>query len=175
MTKKFPSIFRTSNSILDEKFSNIKELGYTKEQTISILKTVPGLYSVNKQFITSKVENIINLGYTKNDVIKMILNFPGLISLNIETVNHKINFYKTINIEKVFITNTKQLIQSVELSYARYEFYKSKNIDIDENNYRKLFISQNQFINSYGITNKELMEMYNYDLYIQEKENDRIK
>ena len=54
----------------------------------------------------------------------------------------------------------KKLMQSYELSYSRYMFYLSIGIHINKDNWRKLFIDQKQFMNSYGITKEELLERY---------------
>ena len=82
-----------------------------------------------------------------------------------------IDFYKNIGITEVFVDNAIRLMQSIELSYARYCFYKSMGIEINKNNYKKLFLDQKKFISIYGITNKELIQMYNYDEYINKVES----
>ena len=48
-------------------------------------------------------------------------------------------------------------MQSINLSYARYEFYKERKIIIDEKTYWKLFIGQASFKKNYNLTNKELI------------------
>ena len=58
------------------------------------------------------------------------------------------------------INDTKQLMQSVSLSYARYMFYKEKSIEITDRSYKKLFIGKKQFEKAYGITKEELLEKY---------------
>ena len=77
---------------------------------------------------------MINLGYTKEEVIKMTIVYPALLSISTQNIIKKIEFYKSIGIEKTFVTNPKNLIQGVDLSYARYYFYMSKNIEITESN-----------------------------------------
>ena len=57
-------------------------------------------------------------------------------------------------------------MQSVELSYARYMFFKDIGIEISENYYQMLFINQKDFIRMYKINNQELRKLYNYDDYI---------
>ena len=70
------------------------------------------------------------------------------------------------------IINPKYLMQSVDLSYARYEFYKNeKELIITIDNYKKIFVSQKQFENETKITKKELLEKYNYDKYMEEQRN----
>ena len=66
------------------------------------------------------------------------------------------------------INDSKNLMQSINLSYARYKFYEERGIVIDINNYRRLFISKNSFEKIYKITNDELISKYNYDKYLEE-------
>lgn len=65
-------------------------------------------------------------------------------------------------------------MQSTALSYARYEFYKEKGIDINMDNYKKLFVGQKIFENQYGINKQELLEKYNYNNFLEEKNNGRV-
>ena len=59
-------------------------------------------------------------------------------------------------------------MQSVALSYARYNFYLSKGISINIDNCKKLFTRNARFKRTYGITKEELLEMFNYDEYMSE-------
>ena len=45
-----------------------------------------------------------------------------------------------------------------------------KGINIDIDNYRKLFIGQKNFEKSYGITKEELLKKYDYNKFKEEKE-----
>ena len=67
------------------------------------------------------------------------------------------------------IVNTHKLVQSVDLSFARYMFYKDNKIEIGMDNYENLFIRNNKFEKKYGITKKALLEKYNYNKYLEEK------
>ena len=42
--------------------------------------------------------------------------------------------YDSIGLERLFVVDPKQIIQSIELSYARYMYYKESGINIDMNN-----------------------------------------
>lgn len=66
-------------------------------------------------------------------------------------------------------------MQSINLSYARYQFLKEKGIEIDESNYLKLFVNQSRFEKQYGITKEELLERYPYEEQGTEHEGTEIK
>ena len=64
------------------------------------------------------------------------------------------------------------MIQSVNLSYARYQCIKNKGEKIDIGSYSKLFYGQKAFTRKYGLTSKELMEKYDYNAEREGQEND---
>lgn len=169
MTIFFPAIFRFNIENIRNKINSMIKLGYTKEQVIKITALCPSIYGYSIESIKTKLNDIINLGYTKQETIKMTLLLPTLYSLNIENIKRKIDFYKEKNIDFWIKYDTERLMQSVELSYARYKFYENVGISIYKNNYKKLFIDQKEFIREYGKTNKQLMEEYNYDEYVKGK------
>ena len=61
-------------------------------------------------------------------------------------------------------------MQSVQLSYARYNFYKDNDIEIDESNFSRLFVGQKRFEKQYEVTKEEILERYPYNL-----KNENIK
>lgn len=109
------------------------------------------------------------LGYSKEEIIKMTKTLPVIYSYSIENMKQKIAFYDSIGMHELAVIDAKQLMQSVNLSYARYSFYMDKGINIDIDNYKKLFISQKQFEKSYGITKEELLKKYDYNKYKEEE------
>ena len=133
----------------------------------------PSMLSYNLDTIKQKFNDIIALGYSYDEVINITILFPQIYSLSIETIKNKINFYKAINIHKVFIKDPRQLMQSIELSYARYMFYSSKCITIDENNYRKLFVGEKHFKNSFNLFNSDLLYMYDYNEFINKNKKEK--
>ena len=97
------------------------------------------------------------------EIIKMTKILPTLFGLSEENIEEKLNFYNDINLSLIAINDTKKLMQSVELSYARYMYFKERGITIDESNYIRLFYDNKTFSKQYGITKEELLEKYKYD------------
>ena len=157
---------------LKDNFAFLLKMGYTKEEVIKMTKSLPQIYSYSIENMKQKIEDIISLGYTKEEVIKMTKILPSIYGLSIENMKQKIDFYDSIDMHELAVINPKQLMQSVNLSYARYSFYKDRGIDIDMNNYRKLFVGQKDFEKAYRITKKELLEKYDYNKYKEEKEKE---
>ena len=154
---------------LKDNFSFLLKMGYTKEEVIKMTKGLPSIYSLSKESIKQKIEDIISLGYTKEEVIKMTKSFPPIYGLSTENMKQKIEFYDSIDMHELAVIDSKRLMQSVNLSYARYSFYIDRETDINMKNYRKLFVRQKQFEKAYGITKKELLEKYDYNKYKEER------
>ena len=169
MTKSSPSIYGLSIESIKQKIEDIIALGYTKEEVIKSTKSLPSIYGYSIENMKQKIEDMIALGYTKEEVIKMTKNLPALYGYSIENIKQKIEFYDSVSMHELAVINPKLLMQSVNLSYARYSFYIDRGIDIDMKNYRKLFISQKQFEKAYGISKKELLEKYDYNKYKEER------
>lgn len=98
----------------------------------------------------------------------MTKSLPQIYSHSIENMKQKIEYYDSIGLHEMPVIIPKYLMQSVNLSYARYKFLKEKNVTIDINNYSKLFYSAKIFEKQYGVTKKELLEKYNYEEYLKE-------
>ena len=166
-----------SDETLLKKFSNITlfflELGYTKEEVIKMTKTLPNIYGYSIENMKQKINDMVSLGYTKEEVIKMTKVLPTIYGLSIENIKQKLDFYDSINMRELTVVNSKLLMQSVALSYARYKFYLSIGIEINMKSYRRLFIDNKLFEKTYGITRQEILEKFNYDRYMEEKRNGR--
>lgn len=171
MIKKNSSILSCNINSTSKKLLDIMKLGYTKEQIINMTITFPTLFSLSIDNLKNRFNDMIKLGYTRYEVIKITSCFPAIFSLSIENLKGKIKYYDSINLHEMTIIDSKQLMQSVDLSYARYEFLKEKGIKIDMNNYRKIFYVNKIFEKQFGITKKELLERYNYSEHLERTNN----
>ena len=61
------------------------------------------------------------------------------------------------------IVDTKQLMQGVALSYARYQFLRERGVIVSTDNYKMLFMNQSKFKNKYGYDNDEIKKLYPYE------------
>ena len=169
MTKSLPQIYSYSIDNMKQKIEDMEKLGYSKEDVIKMTKIFPAIYSLSIDNMKQKIEDMEKLGYSKEDVIKMTKTLPAIYSYSKENIKQKIEFYDSIGLHSLAIIDAKQLMQSTSLSYARYMYYKDIGIDIDETNYKKLFINKKIFEKQYGITKEELLAKYNYQEYMRKK------
>ena len=135
-------------------------LGYKKEEFIKMIVVFPKLYTYSLENIEEKISELFSLGFTKEEILNITKELPALYGLNIETIKEKIDFYDSINLRQILIEDPKNLMQSVELSKARYYFYQEIGLEIDEINYRKLFIAQKRFEKKYNLTKQDLINKY---------------
>lgn len=163
MTKTLPALFSLNEESLNKKYQYFIEKGYTLEGIIKMTKTIPTMFSLSEENLDKKYQCFIEKGYTLEEIIKMTKTFPALFCLSEENIEEKLSFYNDINLLFIAINDTKQLMQSVELSYARYMYFKEHGITIDESNYIRLFYDNKKFSKQYGITKEELLERYKYD------------
>ena len=169
MTKSLSQIYGYSIDNIKQKIEVMEKLGYSREEVIKMTKSLPAIYGLSIDTLKQKIEDMEKLGYSKEEVIKMTKSLPTIYGYSIDNIKQKIDFYDSIGLHELAINDTKQLMQSVSLSYARYMFYKEKNIEITDKSYNKLFINQKRFEKAYGITKEELLEKYDYQAYIQQK------
>ena len=146
MTKSLPTIFSYSEETIENKFKYLESKRYSKQDIIKMTKLLPAIF-----------------GYSKQDIIKMTKSFPSIFALSEENIDKKIEFYKEIDLEFIITENTLRLMQSVELTYARYRFFSDMGIIVNQDNYLKLFVNQKKFIKQYGINNNELINRYPYN------------
>ena len=165
ITTNLPSIYGLSINNIGKKINDLIEIGYKKNDIIIMSLILPSIYSYSIENIKQKINDLMSLGYTKEEVIQMTIKFPALFGSTFGNIKEKVGFYKEKNMDFWIVKNTKYLMQSIELTYARYCFLLDIGIEINKNNYTKLFVCQSDFKKQYKITTSEILEKYNYDEY----------
>ena len=130
------------------------------------------MFSYNIDNIKNKIDDIVELGFNRNDVICTTVKLPSLFGLSIDNIKRKKEFYDMVGLTNVMILEPKYIMQSVELSYARYMFCRNIGLNIDMSNYRILFMGQVQFNKRFGINNEEVINIYNYNEYLENRDKD---
>ena len=148
---------------LKEKHDNIIKIGYNEKDVIKMCKRTPQLYSYDITSMKNKIDHIKNHNYSEEQALNMTLVLPAIYGLSIDNINNKLDLYDSIGLHNLSIMDPKQLMQSVELSYARYNYFKNRGIEINMKTYKKLFISSKEFKYIYHIEKDDLLKMYPYD------------
>lgn len=169
MTKKLAQLFSYSEKRLEDRFSYLLEKGYCMENIISMTKRFPQLFSYSEQRLEDRYQYLLRKDYNKDQIIKMTVELPPIYGSKEESLDNKIDFMKDINLDPIILESAKYLIQSVELTYARYAFFQDRKEKINRQNYNRLFRGAKKFENSYCITSDELLAKYQFSDYIKRK------
>lgn len=163
--KNYPLFWTQSFSKVKEVVNTLIDLKFTKEQAITVIIGACSLVGYNTETIKKKINDIVMLGFSFEEVVNMINKFPILIVSDIERIRNIVDFFNGIGLHDKLIMRPKNFfMQGVDTSYARYMFYKDRNIEIsgDDGTYGRLFYGWNFFEKSYKVTKKDLLERYNY-------------
>ena len=172
MLKFLPPIFGYSMDNINKKLTDLEELGYSREDIIDMIKAFPTIMGYSIDNIKKKFDDLEKIGFSEDEIISMTKSLPALLGLSIENIKEKIEFYDSIGMHDLASHKPRYLMQSVSLSYARYQFYLSRGITIRMDNYKRLFISNKDFLKQYLVTKTDLLNMYRYE--DREKKNERV-
>ena len=132
-------------------------------------KKLPALFSYSIESLKLKIEIFLGYNFTMEEIISMGNKYPGIFSGDPEKLKKKLEYLKEINLIRCLIEKPKNLMQSVELTYARYKFYESNGIIITMDNYGRLFDSEKTFEKRSHYTKEELMRIYKYEEFLGEE------
>lgn len=152
---------------IKEKIEEMKKLGYSQEEVIKMIKTLPQLYSYSIERIQEKIESMKKIGYSKDEILKMTKENPAIYSCSIENISDKLEFYNSIGMHEMITENPMKLIQSAQLTYARYMLWKEKGVIMDNSSCYKLLYYNSE--KKLGISKEQLLKKYSYEKYKQEK------
>lgn len=160
MFKKTPQIFSFSKQNLQDKINAIISVGLFREQVIKITSISSSVLTYDINSVQKKIHIFKKYGYTDEQIVNILTNHSSILGSSEENINNKLDFYLSIGLFKVVYLDPKQLIQSVDLTYARYKFYDELDLAVSFDNYKLLFLSRQHFNQKYNITSEKLIEMY---------------
>ena len=173
MSRKLPAILGYLIDTINQKIKDLKSLGYSQEEIIDMTRIFPAIFGYDKQTIIDGIQNLENLGYSRKQTLKITKGLPSILGSDLQKVKEKIEFYDSIGLHWLAIKCPKNLIQSTELSRARYLFFADPDSDFEgkriecfnQSNFRRLFIDGRKFEKMYHISNEDLIKKYDNDYY----------
>ena len=166
------SILWTTFEVMQEKIEQMQKMGYTKEEVLKMARSNTRIYNLSIEHVQSKIEKMKQLGYRKEEILNMCKMLPVIFSLSTDNIQEKVEFYYFIGLSSLVTQKPTIMIQSVQLSYAKYKFLEGIGVYIDETNYYSLLMEQNSFEKKYGITNEELLAKYDYQDFLNQRNAD---
>jgi len=152
--------------IVNDKIDYLINLGFSMEDIINITVKYPNIFLKDREIIDEMIDCFLKNGYIMEEILIILKKNPIIFSKGNECFFKKVKFYNLIGIGKVFFNDSRSLIQGIDLTYARYMFYRRLGIKINENNYYMLFVEERKFLSKYGKNNKTLMVIYNFDEFL---------
>lgn len=131
---------------------------------------LPSIFGRSSDNIKNKIDFLIYLGYTKEEALKMTVSNPAIFSHSSNALKEKIEFFKSIGLKYFLVEKPKNLMQSIDLTYARFRYLTvEKNREINKTTVDCLFSSTKRFEQAFGITKEELLGRYSYDAEVRSK------
>lgn len=162
MLLKLPSLFNHDEEKYDSIYSFFTDRGYSKEQIKYITITFASVFSYGDKTLQSKYDSIKNCDYKDEEIIEITSALPSIYGSSTTSIEEKLKFYNSLGLKKSILDKPTNLIQSIELSYARYNFFLDNNILITDDNRYLLFIGNETFARRFNITKEELLNNYPY-------------
>ena len=123
----------------------------------------PTIFSYGTDNIKQKIDDLIALGFTEEEVKRMTCTAPYLFGYSIDNIREKVECLRKIGLGSIIASEPTRLITSVNLVWARYKLLTSRDIDVSVGHHGRLFYQQKAFIRAYGVSNEEVLKMYQYD------------
>ena len=166
-----PRIFNYSIISMKKKIDTIISFGYSFSDVIKMMKIEQSIFGYSVSYLKNRFNYIIELGYDYEETLKIMKVCPNLFTYSIDNIKRKLELFSDINLVDVVKKRPKILMQSCALTYARYSCLKDMEIVVDSDNYAILFEVRSRFEKRSGIKNEDLLMLYNYEEYYNNKHN----
>lgn len=163
MFLKLPSLFSHDEQKYDSIYSFFDNKGYSKEQTKHITITFTSVFSYGSKTLQTKYDAIKNCDYEDKEIIEITSSLPSIYGSSTSLIKEKLKFYNSLGLKEAILHKPTNLIQSIELSYARYNFFLDNNMLITDDNRYLLFVGNEIFERRFNITKEELLNNYPYN------------
>ena len=139
LVRKFPSIVIISLSHITKFYNWFYNKEFLSEEIKSVLASNPKLVLHNdKKF--DLIYNVLTEYFEKDVVKKIILGYPRIFESSYENLEEKFKLYQKLGISDYVTINPKNMMQGAKKTCLRFDYlFNEMDIEIDENNYRKLF------------------------------------
>lgn len=146
-----------SRDNIKEMIMYFRENNYKTTNINSIIASTTGKHSTKKVIKTDKI--LIKNDYSKGQREIIEARNSAIFNINEELLDKKITLIKDEGLSKELIKNSRTVVQSLNLTYARIRFIKNmgahpfKYINI-------LFREEDRFKDRFGVTTKDILEKF---------------
>ena len=175
MVKHKPTVLMLTLTEIIIRIESLKSLGYTDKDIKIMSINTPSIYVQPFNYITDKLHYLIEYGFTKEQAIRITSLLSTVFDYSYDTIEQRLDLFEYLNLHNLVYNKPITLRQSPKLTYARYKYFQDKGIEVNEQKYKKLFMSEKQFMDIHKISNIDLMNKYNYDEEIQKEIKEKKK
>lgn len=151
-----PNILAYSLDNIKTKMQDLEKIGFTHKEVVNMLATAPTLFSNSKETIIAKIA-VLNNFFSEEETKRIILDFPQIFNFSVGYLLEKMNIYKKNGVIDLISSVPKRLMQSTELTLARFELLNNLNVPLEVVP-KNLFACQKDFVRKFGFTNEETLK-----------------
>ncbi len=148
-----PNCLNCSPQVLYEFSKNFKKLGFDEDGMRSAMENSLVVIAIDYKTLKKKKDILVNY-YDEKKALDILLRFPAYFTMSENSINEKLYVAFFTNSLDYIYNNPKNLMQSAELTLARFYYFCGSCSS------RALFLGEKEFIRHYKITNKEVLEKY---------------
>ena len=171
------SILNFPTETLASNISIIMQIGYSYEQVLNMGSRYPNLLVLDTtKNVIPTFKGVCDLNFSKEEAMELCFCAPEILGGSIENLSPKIEFYRSVGLDRAFFKNPKILRQGIKKSYARYHYLThDRGKKITSDHCWALFLSEKEFKKKFGVSTNSLMETYNYDRDVENGQEKRKK
>lgn len=114
-------------------YKTFYEYDFTDDDIKKVFMGNPKLLYHLVERIKDTLDKLIEYDITKENLINLAVNYPNIFETSIETLDEKLRVIRNFDLMGTIFHNSKNLIQSAEKTYLRYE-YMINELDIEPEN-----------------------------------------
>ena len=153
----------------------LNEREYSDAEIVRMTMVHPPLAAVSATRFDDRTDFFKSWEYSSEDIHKILYEMPSLTGYSKNNLTEKLTLFKALNALSAVTHDSRIMIQSVALTYARYWVCSKHDIEIDEMNIRCLFAGDKYFTKRFGYPKDRILNRYPYNGEIEDIRNNQNK
>ena len=159
MTTQYPQLYSFKENRIADTIKLLLSFSLPHPVVLKMLKISPQLIGYSSEKIQKNLQILNSMNYSKEKIMCIITLYPSILGISSDSLLKHLEFYQELNLEEIIFKNPRNLLQSIELTYARLCYFEEHDIPISS---RKLFMKKSEFERIYQITTEDLLALYPY-------------
>lgn len=117
-------LLKSNTDYLERSYNDIMDLGYTEEDTCSIISGALTILGVKGKTLKNKRDVLKEFDFTEEEIIYITVVFPAYFTMGEENLREKLKVIVHHNLVSAILDNPRNLIQGAKLTEARCNYLK---------------------------------------------------